>query len=105
MSQEDLCTLCNWDVRRRDLQFGSRVVLCSACVDVNLVRTFCYKCKVRLDLSLAAARELFRNHLGGTVAVERTGTVVFFPDGCPQCAPGEERTNVRCFGIEPQYLH
>lgn len=104
MSSSEPCTLCNWGIAGRNLLRGGRVALCSTCVDINSVRTFCYRCKVRMDLSLAKAQELFgRGSMGE--AIQRTGMVVFFPDGCPQCASGKEYAEVCYFGIEPRHLH
>lgn len=71
-----LCSVCDGRIEQEP------ILLCVDCVHKDRVRTFCAKCKERLDLSLQEARDLFKE-VG--YKITRTGTVVFFTEGCPSC--------------------
>lgn len=105
LPMEQRCVLCNWDTTASGMVQGEPVILCGDCVDRNAVRVFCYRCKVRMSLTLAEARALFQDKSGTKTVIGRNGIVVFFPDGCPTCAPDGQRVEPRFFGLELQWLH
>jgi hypothetical protein len=75
-STAPLCSVC--DGRRRQLP----IILCVECAHPDRVRTYCAKCRIRLNLALEEAQDLFSK---AGLTITRTGLVFLFPDGCASC--------------------
>lgn len=94
-SHAPLCSVC--DGRRAQ----APIILCADCAHPDRVRTYCAACEVRLDLSLAAAQELFRA-FGLTLTCP--GTTLLFHDGCPDCR-GQDCQAPEAYILDDPELH
>ncbi len=71
------CAVCDNGERQ-----SWRTLLCRACVHPESVRTYCVRCRERMDLTLETAVKLFA-HAG--LSIDCVGVVLRFNDGCPNC--------------------
>jgi len=75
-----LCSVC--DGRRQQ----EPIILCVDCAHPDRVRTYCALCKIRLDLALEDAQELFRKF---GLTIPHSGITLLFHSGCPDCRAEE----------------
>ncbi len=74
------CAVCDHNGRHSD-----RVLICRECAHPDAVRTYCVRCRGRMDLRLETAAELFAQ---AGLTIDRAGVVLRFDEsGCPMCAP------------------